>query len=893
MSSMRAWCLRLTGLFDKERKDGELSAELESHLQMHIEDNLRAGMSPAEARRNALLSLGGMEQTKEKCRNRRSIPVLESLLQDVRFGARMLRKSPGFTTVAILTLALGIGANTVVFSVIDRVLFNLFPFIQPQQLVAIYQRDPEIPKSSISYPNFLDLQRENHTFQAMAVWRHSGFTLASTGESEHLWGKMISANYFSVLGIAPILGRTFLPEEDQLGAPHVVLIGESFWRNRFAADRNVQGATLTLDGKLYTVVGVMPSFRVLRNLDGSEGFFDDVYVPIGQWENKVLRDRDSGPGTIGYGRLRAGVTLAQARADTDQIAKSLEAVDANMKGIGISIVPLREDTVGEIQRTLWMLFAAVGFVVLIACANIANLLLARSSIRTREFAVRAALGATRFRIVQQSLTEGILLSCAGGGAATALAALGTRSVLQVLPSTLPGASLVGLNTRVLFFALGLSILTGILFASVPALKLSRANLQGGLKESGRSLVRGRHRAQAFFIVGQIALALVLLVGAGLMIRSLALLWGVNPGFDRHNSLSFSVTLPPPNGANPARTLATLHRIDDRIKSVPGVESATLSLAAFPFADVWTTVSWPAGRPKPASIGEWYPIMFFAVGSDYFEVMRIPLLRGRQFTSQDDNSAPTVALVDEEFAKTVFGNENPVGKRVFFQRDSEAEIVGVVSHVKTGSLDNDVSVGWVQIRSQLYLPYPQLPSDELPVGNVDAVVRSTVPAATLLPSIRKAVSELDSSYVIHHPRTVDDLVDRSLAQRRFSMFLLSAFAAIALLLAIIGIYGVISYSVTERTQELGIRLALGARPGDVQRMVIGAGLKLAFIGVGIGVAGALALTRFLSSLLFGVSPSDPLTFAGVALLLVAVSLLACYIPARRAAKVDPMVALRYE
>ena len=726
----------------------------------------------------------------------------------------------------------------------------------------------------------------------MSLWNNSAFTLTGGGKADQLRGKRVSANYFSVLGIAPVLGRTFLPEEDQLGAPHVVLIGEALWESRFGGDANVNGATLTLDGQLYTVIGVIPSFRVLRNVDGSRDFFDDVYIPIGQWEEKFFRDRDTGLGTVAYGRLREGVTLAQARADTARVAKNLADAYPDDRGVGITIVPLKEDTVGEVEPILWMLFAAVGFVALIACTNIANLLLARSEVRAREFAVRAAVGATRGRIIRQSLSEGVLLSCAGGTLAMALAAWGTQSVLRFLPSALPGASLVGLNSRVLFFSLCLSILTGVLFALVPALKVSRTSLQETLKENGRAVIGGRHRAQAAFIVAEIALASVLLVGAGLMIRSLAHLWSVNPGFDRHNVEAFVIALPPTNTLNPAKTLETFREVHERIGSVPGVEAVSLYLGSFPFRDDSTTVCWPADRPLPVAISDRYPTFLFGVGPEFFNTMRIPLLRGRLFNPHDDESAPAVVLIDEDLAKAAFGSQDPVGKRVIFQRDNVAQIVGVVGHVKTGGLDD---TGWIQIRSQLYLPYSQLPDEELVSAgrNVGAVIRSTIPPAALLPSIQNALNQLDSNYVIYGAQTMNNLIEGSLARQRFSMFLLNVFAGIALVLALIGIYGVISYLVTERTHEIGVCMALGAGPGDILKLVIGKALVLALLGIGIGIVAALALSRSLSSLLFGVRPTDPLTFAGVALLLFVVALLASYIPARRATKVDPMVALRYE
>jgi predicted permease len=892
MRRLRAWLLRLCGQFNSGRGDRDLAAEIESHLQMHIDENLRAGMKPGDARRDALLKLGGIEQAKENYRDRQRLPWLDTLLQDARFGLRLLRKNPGFTLAAILTLALGIGANTAIYSVVDGVLLNPIPFPQPDRIVDLDEKMSLMPKTSVSYLNFLDWQRESRSFEGMAVWRTDDFTLTGSGAPERLRGKMVSANLFSVLGVKPVLGRTFSPGEDQLGAPPVALLGEGLWKRRFGSARGIVGQSITLNGKSYTITGVIPSNFHLVRFDDS--VFDDVFVPIGQWDSPLQRNRAFSVGLQGVARLKPGVTLTQARAEMDQIAGNLEsAYPTDNAGIGAYVISIKEDVVGDLQPPLLILFGAVGVVLLIACANVANLLLARSVGRTREFAIRTALGAGRRRIMRQLLIEGLLLAFAGGGLGIVLASWSTGLVLSIFPSVLPPLAHVEMNLRVLFVALGVSFLTGILFSLVPLLSASKVNLQRELKEGGRWSTAGHHRIQSIFVVMEIGLALVLLVAAGLLTRSFVAVWAVNPGFDPHGVLTFDTGLSPMDTSDPEKARSALRALSDKISAIPGVQSASVDLTALPFGEIDQFPFWPDDQPKPSAIVKWHFAVFFAVGPNYFQVMRIPLVRGRVFNQQDYNqSANPVILVDQDLASGTFPGENPIGKRLAIGPQWSAEIVGVVGHVSQFSLDGEVKA---PVRSQMYLPYVQLPDFFLPQAaqSTSVLVRSSASPLSLVGSIQREVGTLDPDDVVYKVRTMDEMIAGSLAERRFSIVLLSVFAGVALLLATIGIYGVVSYLVGQRTNEIGIRMALGAQQRDILRMVLGQGGKMAAVGVAIGLVASFGLTRLMATMLFGVTATDPFTFGGVAVILLVVVLLACWIPARRAMRVDPMVALRHE
>jgi len=817
---------------------------------------------------------------------------METLFQDLRYGLRMLVRSPGFTVVAVATLALGIGANTALFSVINGVLLSPLPFPQPDQLVTLHENKPNFEGGSVSYLNFRDWQRDNHTFSSLALARNYDFSLTGIGEAEQVSGEFISADFFSVLGVRPLIGRTFAEDEEQVGAGPVALIGAGLWRRKFSAASNILGKSITLDARDYTIVGVIPAdfYLVIPGFRDSQ-----VYVPVGQWSNPLLLKRGAGLGFHGVGRLKPGVTIEQARADMEGVTRSLaEAFPDADKGISAKITPLKQQMIGHVRTQLLVLQAAVGFVLLIACVNVANLLLARAASRTREFAVRAALGASQGRVVRQLLTESILLALAGGGVGLLLAAWGTHAALGVLPAALPRAEQVGLDTHVLTFTVGISLLAGVLFGLTPALKTSQSNLHKTLKQGGRGASGTRHRMQSVFVVSEMALALVLLIGAGLAVRSLAKLWSVDPGFNPHNVLTFGLTLPPSiMHANPDAIRAAFREFDDQLASVPGILAVSQTWGAVPLSGDDEQLFWLEGQPKPENENDMNWAIDYIVEPGYLQAMGIPLLRGRFFTVHDDEHSPRVVVVDEVFAQKYFPNQNPIGKRVNLAASNQlAEIVGMVGHVKQWGLDTD---GQQSLRSDLYIPCMQMPDDFIamaPSGSA-VVVRSEGNSPGLLDSIRHISAQVSNQQVIYGAQTMNSLISDSMASRRFSMTLLAVFAVLALLLASVGIYGVISYVVGQRTNEIGIRMAMGAHQRDILFLILGRGGKLAGVGVAIGLAAAWGLTRLMTSLLYGVGATDPATFAGVAVLLITVALAACYIPARHAAKVDPLVALRYE
>jgi predicted permease len=817
---------------------------------------------------------------------------METLLLDLRYGIRMLMKSPGFTAVAVITLALGIGANTALFSVINGVLLSPLPFAQPEQLVTVHENKPNFEGGSVSYPNFRDWQKDNHTFSSLAVARPYAFSLTGIGEAEQVTGEFISSDFFPVLGVNPVIGRTFAEDEEPVGAGPVALISEGLWQRKFSSAPDVLGKPITLDGRGYTIVGVIPaSFHL-----DIPGFRDaQVYAPIGQWSNPLLLQRGAGLGFHGVGRLKPGVTIEEARADMEGVTRNLASAfpDAD-KGITAKLTQLKQQMIGHVRPLLLVLLAAVGFVLLIACVNVTNLLLARSTGRTREFALRAALGASQSRVIRQLLTESILLALLGGGLGLLLAAWGTRAALGVLPAALPRSEQVGLDTHVLIFTAGISLLVGVFFGLAPALKTSQPDLHETLKQSGRGASGIRHRTQSVFVVVEMALALVLLTGAGLTIRSLLKLWSVDPGFNPHNVLTFGLSLPPSMvGAKPDAIRAAFREFDDKLASVPGIQAVSQTWGAVPLSSDDEQLFWLEGQPKPAHENDMNWAIDYIVEPDYLKAMGIPLQRGRFFNAQDNENSPRVVVIDEVFAQKYFPNQNPIGKRINLNQSNQlAEIVGVVGHVKQWGLDTDDQQS---LRSGLYIPCMQMPNDFVamtPSGS-GVIVRANDASTGLLDSIRQINTQMSNQQVIFGTQTMDSLISDSMASRRFSMILLVVFATLALLLASVGIYGVISYIVGQRAHEIGIRMALGARRQDILRLILGRGGKLAGLGVAVGLAAALGLTRLMASLLYGVGATDPLTFVGVAVLLTLVALAACYVPARRAAEVDPMTALRYE
>jgi len=810
-----------------------------------------------------------------------------TLLQDIRYSFRMLAKNPGFAAIAILTLALGIGANTALFSVVNGVLLNPLAYPHSEQLVTVYGKTPGFARAPISYLNFLDWQRATRTFSSMALYRNEPYNLTDIGEAELVGGSMISADFFPTLGVTPILGRNFRTDDDRAGAAPVVMLGGGLWKRKFGSSPDVIGKSIVLNGASYTIVGVVPpSF----NFYGSER---DLYTPAGQWTDPSFLDRRIEVSAHAIARLKPGVTLAQAKADMDAISGNLAAAYPEAdKDIGLNLVSMKQDIVGNVQPFLLVLLAAVGFLLLIACANVANLLLARSMGRSREFAIRAALGANQTRVIRQLLTESVLLAGLGGALGVLLAFWGTKAVLATLPGALPRADEVSLDSHVLFFTTALSLLAGIVFGLAPALKTSRVNLLDILKESGGS-GGGRHRLHGVFVAVEVALALVLLVGAGLMIRSLTALWRVDPGFNPNHAITFFLSLPADPNTTSAETRARLRLFDDKMSNIPGVKAVSVTLGSRPMIHNSSEVFWIEGEPKPANLHDMHQALFYLAEAGFPKAMGVTLKRGRFITPQDDERAPIVVDIDDVFARTYFPHEDPIGKRINLSTfNVQAEIVGVVGHVKQWGLDADPKSA---IEAQFDYPFMQVPEKLMPLmATVVAVVLRTEgdPTAVMV-DVRRAVAEIDSREAVYSVQTMDEVISNSFAARRLSMLLLGIFAALALVLACVGIYGVISYLVSQRTREIGVRMALGAQPGDVLRLVIGHGAKMALIGVAVGIVAALGLTRLTANQLFGVSAHDPLTFLGVALLLIIVAVAACFIPARRAMRVDPMVALRYE
>jgi predicted permease len=816
---------------------------------------------------------------------------MSTLLQDLRYSARKLIHSPGFTAIAVLTLALGIGANTALFSVVNGVLLNPLAYPHSHQLVAIYEKYDKIgglESAPIEYPNFQDWQRDSKTFASMAAYRNEDYNFIGNGEGERLSGYMISAGFFDTLGVAPVLGRSFRLDDDQIGAAPVVILSGGFWKRKFGSSPGIIGKPITLNGTAYTIVGIIPdTFSFYGNLR-------DVYTPIGQWRDPSFRDRRVSVSAKAFGRLNAGVTLQQAQAEMNEIARNLAvAYPEADAGKSIKLISMKEDIVGNVQPLLYVLLAAVGFLLLIACANIANLLLARAVGRSREFAIRTALGASRMRMIRQLLTESILLAGLGGLLGLALAFWGTKAILKALPAALPRASEVSLDSKVLLFTIALSLFTGIVFGLAPALKATRINLQETMNQSGRGSSGFRQRLQGTFVAVEVAMALVLLVGAGLMLRTLAALWRVNPGFNPSHAITFNLSLAATPSTTSADTRARLRNFDDRMRAIPGVQAVSVTLGSRPMIHDSSLPFWIEGEPKPLHDTDMHAATFFLVESGFQQAMGITLLRGRFVTDQDNENTPIVVDIDDSFARTYFPNQDPIGQRLnFTEFNVQAEIVGVAGHVKQYGLDNDPANA---IQAQFFYPFMQIPEKVMPLvaKQVAVVLRTQGDPTAIMGQVRETVKEIDPRQVVYNVQTMDDVVATSYAARRLTMILLAVFATLALVLACVGIYGVISYFVGQRTQEIGIRMALGAQRGDILYLVLGEGTKMALVGAAVGILTSLLLTRLMARQLFGVKAHDPLTYAGVVAVLMLVAIVACYIPARRAAKVDPMKSLRRE
>jgi predicted permease len=813
---------------------------------------------------------------------------MRRLVQDVRFGLHMLRKSPSFTAVAVLTLALGIGANTAIFSVVEGVLLAPLHFSQPDRLVIVWQKNLTLKKDiTASYPDFQDWQRSARSFQEMAAVAWQDFDLTSPGKPEHLTGMQVSSGFLSTLGVEPILGREFSPQEDIHGGAPVVLISRHLWKTRFAGSPNALGKSVTLEGTDYTIVGVLPSWFRFDTDDTA------VLTPLGQGNPLIFSDRTIHP-VLCVARLKSGVTMAQSKSEMSVVQNHLNQLyPAADRGLGIDVTPLKREFVGDVSATLLLLLGFVGLVLLIACANVASLFLARSAGRAREFAIRSALGASRSCIVRQLLTESVILSLIGGILGLLVAKWGLSAVLAVVARSLPRSENIGVNVFVLLFAFGISIAVGILFGLAPAVRSSKTDLQTSLKEGGRGSTSSHHRAQGSLVIVQMALTLVILVGAGLLFRTIRNLWDVNPGFDTQHVITFKVGLSASAGKTPVGMRSAYQQLVERIRELPGIQAADLTVMV-PLNQEENIGPFFVGTQEPASMAEAPRALFYWTGPDYLRTMQIPLLRGRYFTAEDTTKSDRVVVIDSVLAGAYFPGRDPVGQVMTIPHWGSVRVVGVVGHVRQWALDEHDSYTDNQIYASLY----QLQDNWAPLfySDLTVIVRSRLDLATVMPAIKSVVYASGGDQPVYRVQTMQKIASDSMSSQRFPMILLGAFAGLALVLASVGIYGVISYSVAQREHEVGIRMALGAERWDIFRMVIGQGLRLALAGVAIGGAAALILARGLSSfsqLLYGVKANDPATFALVSFVLTGVTIFACYIPARRAMKVDPMVALRYE
>ncbi len=870
-------------LFRKQEVEREMDEEMRAHLEMLAEENRRKGMSPEEARYAALRRFGPVEAIKEECRQNRATYFLETLLQDIRFALRQLRRNPGFTAVAVITLALGIGANTAIFSVVYGVLLRPLPYPNPDRLVSVYETEGPGTYEPVPYPDFRDWQRENHSFTQLAAEMGDDLILTGPEGTEYVQVSDVSADFFSTLGVKVVLGRQFLPEEDKQGGRPVAIISHRLWEQHFGGSSRALGKALALSGKDYTIVGILPpGFRLYGEAE--------VYIPLGQGHPSWTQDRKIRNGIYVIGRLKPGLTLEQARADMELVQAAIaKAYPDSDKGVGAALRPLRQEFVGNFSRTLMLLMVAVGLVLLIACANVANMTLARFTTRSREFAIRSALGAGRARLIRQLLVESTMLGVTGGALGLTIAQWGTHPVLALVPGGLPRSQGIRVEPHVLLFTLAASIFTGILFGLAPALVTTRANLQEGLKEGARATQAAPHRTQGLLVVAETALTLVLLVASGLMMRTMWGLWHVSPGFNPHQAVTFSVAIAPQGASSPQKIRLAFRRLLRQAKSVPGVRAAGLTNMV-PLGDVTSSIGFwfgPAATP-PRDSSLVHPSLLSITTPGYFRALEIPLLRGRFFTAEDATASPHMAVIDDALARKFFPGTDPLGKRINVMFLGPAEIVGIAGNVKHFGLASNA-------KPEIYFPLDQVPDQlmSMTLGGMDLIVRSPLSPVTIIPAIRRALMGPGEGQALFRAQTMEEVISNSTAGTQLPSVLLGTFACLALLLASVGIYGVVSYSASRRTHEIGIRMALGAQKNDVLKMVVRQGLRLAIIGVAVGVTGALALTRFLSSLLYGVKPTDPLTFVAVSLILIAVALVACYIPARRAANVDPMVALRHE
>jgi predicted permease len=877
---------RLRALFRRESVLQDIEEELRIHVEMETERNIERGMPPDEAQAAARKSFGQLSRNTELSYDIRGGGWLETFWQDLRYGARMLRKQPGFSLIAVLTLALGIGANTAIFSVVNAVLVKPLLYPHSDLVVQIWQTNPRANRWGewISYPAFVDYRRQNRVFEDIGAYRTWLWNITGGDHPEVLRGARVTSNLFSVLSVQPMLGRSFLPEEEQPGRNQVVILSYGFWQRRFGSDPALVGKTVTIDGLNHTVVGVMPPGFDLPYNVSSAVFASDAWIPPG--DDPELEDRGS-PNYRVLARLKPGITIQQAQANIEAIALGLAEQYPENREMSATVVGLQQNLVKEARPTLLLLLGAVGFVLLIACANVANLQLTRTTARQKEAAIRLALGASRLQLIRQLLTESMLLALLGGAAGLLLAIWGVEFLVRLGPD-IPRLQDTSIDPRVISFTLVLSLATGVIFGMAPAFQGSRIDLNETLKESGirAQAGSGRGRTRSLLVITEMALALMLLISAGLFIQSFMRLQKVDPGFNPHGVLTAYIMLPSSKYTEPRRQAAFFKEVINRIEALPGVE-AVGGASSMPFtgtndAGYFRIEGIPERRAGDPLIEAEQP----KITPGYIRAMEIPVLMGRSFNWADNENSPQVAVVSEALVQLYWPNEDPIGKRLSINNDSDGkpvwrQIVGVVKDVKHDGLAK-------QPRPVIFSPLLQYP-----VPYTILAIRTHTDPSSLSPAIRRAVTAVDSEQPIFRINTMERFISDSVSDSRFQTQLLTVFAAVALALAAVGIYGVVGYSVNQRTHEIGIRLALGARQRDVLKMVVKQGMELATTGVVIGLAGAFALTRLMKDFLFGVNASDPLTFGVIALILTLIALLACYFPARRATKVDPLVALRYE
>ena len=876
-------------LWRRKQMEQQLDRELRFHLHQHAADLVERGLPPGEARRQARIGLGGPEQVKEQCRDARGTRWLEDFLQDFRYALRTLRHKPGFAAVALSTLALGIGATTVMFTVVNGVLLKPLPYPDPSRLVAVHGKTETwnvalYGEQNLAYPDFLDCQRDSRSLALAGLLYDSG-TLSEPGEAEHVDELGASSNLFSVLGEPLFLGRAFLPEEDRPGGAPVAILGYSLWQQRFGGNPAAIGASLVLDGKRYTVVGVT---RAGLRLDDEDAV---VYTPIGQNPAPYLQRRGPHPITA-IARLRPGATFIQAQEELALIGRHLaQQYPETNKDRGFAAKPLRPD-VGDVRSTLWLLLGAVSLVLLIACANVASLLLARAISRERELAMRAALGAARSRLIRQCLTESAVLGLLGGAVGVSLAAIGLRPFIFFWPGSLPRAEEVQVDWRVLLFALAASLASGLLFGLAPALRAPAQQLEQTLRAGARTVAGTSRRLHSVFVVAEIALAVVLLVAAGTLGRALLRLSSLQPGLNVRNVLVTRMALSPATLANPGQIRAAWKDVLERARSVPGVQSATM-VDTVPMREgnnqlgYWTTADVPPENKQPITLAT-------TVTPDYLKVMGIPLLKGRFLNDYDRMGNELAVVIDDVLAQHAFGRQEAVGKRLWVpdMGPQPVRVVGVVGHVRHWGLAGDDQA---QVRDQLYYPFSQVPDSDLRRWSelMSIAVRTGIDPLSVVESLRRSVRGATNDQVIYEVRTMQQLASASLARQRFLLMLFGIFSSLALLLACIGIYGVLAYVTSQRVPEIGLRMALGAGSRDVLRMVLSQSLRMIFVGVGVGLGIAFAAARILEKLVAGVRSTDPSTFAIMIAVLVAAGLFASYLPARRASRIDPMSALRQE